>query len=78
MVQTFKRTHSYHHTTLSGISNRIMGKNITTYCLISRTTFLPDVGFTNIVVRPMEQSGVETKFRVPTVQAQCEIMTEEM
>ena len=30
-----------------------------------------DVGFTNIVVRSTGQSGVETKYRVPTVRGQC-------
>ena len=28
-------------------------------------------GFTNIVVRSMGQSGMETKYGVPTVRGQC-------
>ena len=50
------RRHSYHHTALSEISIRI-----------TMHYFSFDVGFTNIVVRSTGQSGVETKYRVPTV-----------
>ena len=39
--------------------------------LISHSFFFSsDVGFTNIVVRSMGQSGADTKYRVPTVQGQ--------
>ena len=39
--------------------------------ITQRHYFCSDVGFTNIVVRYMGQSGAKTKYIVPTVQGQC-------
>ena len=59
---TIDRPHSYCHTALSEISNRIAVKNITKHHLLPRTIFLPMWGlFTNIVVQFMGQSSVKTK-----------------
>ena len=56
------RTHSCRHTALSEISNRIVGK------ILQCTFFSSVVGFTNIVVQSMGQSGAEeTKYGVLTV-----------
>ena len=54
------------HTTVSEISNRIVGKYYHAlfdiiHCLFS------DVGFTDIVVQSTGKSGVATKGLVPTV-----------
>ena len=59
------RTHSYHHTALSEISNRnyrIVGKIL--LCTRSIWYYSSDVVFTNIVVWFMGQSGAKTKFGV--------------
>ena len=58
------RTHSYHHTALSEISNRIVGGNITKHY------FSLFVGFTDFVVLSTGWSGAKTKYRVPTVRGQ--------
>ena len=55
--------HSYCHTPLSEISNRIVGKNITAPLDITHY-FSSDMGFTNIVTRSEGQSGVKTKYGV--------------
>ena len=62
-----QQRHSYRHTALSEIFNRIVGKNISTHHLISHTIFSSNVGLTNIIVQSMGQSGAETKYGVPTV-----------
>ena len=63
------RMHSYRHTALSEISNRFVGKYC--YALLDITHyFSSDVGFTNIVVKSMGQSGVQKKYGVPTVRGQ--------
>ena len=62
--------HSYRHTALSEIWNRITRKYY--YALLDiMHYFSSNMGFTNIVVRFMGQSGAETKYRKPTVQGQC-------
>ena len=66
------RTHSYHHTALSEISNKIAGKYYYTLFDIKHY-FSSDVGFTNIVVQSTRQYGAETKYGVPTVQGQCKV-----
>ena len=63
------RTHSYHHTALSEISNMIVGKLL--LCTIRyHTLILSDVGYTDIGVQSMEHSGAEVKYGVPIVRGQ--------
>ena len=55
---------------LPEISNRNVGKKYHYAPFIITHLFSSDVGFTNIVVRFMGQSGVETKYGLPTVRGQ--------
>ena len=61
------RTHSYRHTALLEILNRMVGKKYYHAPFDITHYFSSDVAFTIIVVRSTGQSGVETKCGVPTV-----------
>ena len=62
--------HSYRHTALSEISNSFVGKKYDLALFDFMHYFSSDVRFTNIVVQSKRQSGVETKYGVPTVRRQ--------